>query len=140
MSIYTQQQHRWPVSRPTAAEQEATQRRGLYLRAENERAIWQLRKLLPFRWQVAIKKPAPITTGMLYPLGIPAIHILLLEPSTSPVARAAGDMLCSVAVDTGTGEVRFEAEAAPRLNDGNGGEYEPAPTCKNCLKAAQKLK
>lgn len=141
MSIFTQTQDRWQNSRLSdGPEQEQRLRRGLHLRAENERGIWQLQKLLPFRWQSGIKKTTAPPPGNFYPPAVPATHIMLLEPCAGPVTRAAGDMLCSVAVDTSTGVLRFEGQPAEQWNDGNGGQYEPQPTCKLCLKAAQKFK
>jgi hypothetical protein len=76
------------------------------------------------------------------------LHIQLLEavtlaPGTKQTqARAAGDWLCQAALDTSTGELRYETEGAPDHCDGTGGPaayYWPMPNCKNCLKKAQQL-
>jgi hypothetical protein len=73
------------------------------------------------------------------------VHIWLQEPASldnGKQQRAAGDWLCSARLDTETGELRYDPQAAPLYADGTGGPeayYEQAPTCKNCLRKAEQF-
>ena len=124
-----------------------TRQRAAELRRQHEQATDQLRARLPFAWQVG--KVRPRYQGPSVWEHVPAaMHIQLLEavtlaPGTKQAqARAVGDWLCQAALDTRTGELRYETEATPDHCDGPGGPasyYQPTPSCKNCLKKAQHL-
>jgi hypothetical protein len=124
-----------------------TRQRAAGLRRQHEQTTAQLRARLPFAWQVGKVRPR-YQGPSCWEHAPAAIHIQVLEavtlaPSTKQAqARAAGDWLCQAALDTSTGEVRYEPEAAPNHCDGTGGlvaYYRPMPSCKNCLKKAQQL-
>jgi hypothetical protein len=124
-----------------------TRQRAAELRRQHEQATAQLRARLPFPWQVGTVRPR-YQGPTVWERGPAALHIQLLEaftlaPGTSQEqARAAGDWLCQAALDTSTGEVRYDTQAAPDHCDGTGGStayYQPTPSCKRCLQKAQQL-
>lgn len=124
-----------------------THQRATELRRQHEQTTEQLRARLPFAWQLGKVRPR-YQGPSVWEHAPAAIHIQLLEavtlaPGTKQAqARAVGDWLCQAALDTSTGEVRYQAEAVPDHCDGTGGPaayYRPAPSCKNCLKKAQQI-
>lgn len=124
-----------------------TRQRAAELRQQHEQSTAQLRARLPFAWQVGKVRPR-YQGPSVWEHAPAAIHIQVLEAVTLAAgtkqaqARAAGDWLCQATLDTSTGEVRYEPEAAPDLCDGTGGPsayYRPTSSCKNCLKKANQL-
>ena len=125
-----------------AGDPEASERRAraAALRRQHELATAGLQRRLPFRWRAGVRKPG-YQLASLFEQALPAVHIMLLEGYEQPgLSRAAGDWLCSAALDTDTGEIRYEGAPAEQWVDGTGGPaayYEQQPTCKKCLKKAE---
>ena len=128
-----------------AAEAEEARARAVALRRRNQQATAELNVLLPFAWQVG-KVRACYQGPPVWERGPAALHIQLQQPVQLPgkgqPVRPAGDWLCQASLDTETGELRYEPEHERELwhSDGSGEPgtmYQPAPTCKNCLKKAQ---
>lgn len=124
-----------------------SQQRAAELRQQHEHTTARLRAGLPFAWQVGKVRPR-YQGPSVWERGPAALHIQLLEPvmlaagTKQAQPRAVGDWLCQAALDTDTGELRYDSEPAPTYCDGSGGpaaNYVPAPTCKRCLKRAQQF-
>jgi hypothetical protein len=110
------------------------------LRRQHELTTDRLRAGLPFQWEpgVVVRK---YRGPSVWERGPDAVHIWLQEPVlVGKVPRPAFEWLCTARLDTDTGELRYEPQAAPLYADGTGGpgaHYEQMPTCKNCLKKAE---
>jgi hypothetical protein len=122
-----------------------TRQRAAALRHQHEQRTAELRARLPFTWQVGKVRPR-YQGPSVWEHAPAAVHIQLLEPvvlnpgTKQEQQRVVGDWLCQAALDTNTGEVRYEAEAAPWYSDSSGrpaATYLPSPTCKRCLKRAE---
>jgi hypothetical protein len=123
-------------------DREERQRRAAELRRQNEQAAAEVQGRLPVSFQPGVVRPR-YQGPPIFPRGPATVHIMLLEPlSARGIVRVAGDWLCSAALDESTGELKYEGKRAEQWADGTGGPgayYDPAPSCKKCLKKLDAL-
>jgi hypothetical protein len=121
-----------------AAERQRERERRNAMRARSEALIASIH--LPVRWESAIKDVLSGLSATSWGDGRNSAtveHIRLLEDlHDGRLHRQAGDFLCTSA--SGTNGQQWNAQVAETFLDGEGKPYMPAPSCKACLRLAQR--